>query len=131
MDQIKKKRVLLIDDNRHFIRFLKGHLLARGYEIVEEADDYEQAIKLFWSEKPDLTLIDFELLSINGIEILQKIMAQNPEAMVIMLSGKGDVATMQLCLDNGAYHFIRKDYPMETIFSVIEESLKMNTRIES
>jgi len=124
MSQIHNKRVLLIDDSKHFIKFLKGQLLARNYEIVGEAKDCQQAINLFQTEKPDLTLLDFEMLSANGIEILQKIIAQDPDAVIIMLGGRGDIATMQLCLDQGAYYYIRKDYPIETILSVIEESCK-------
>jgi len=122
MSQIKKKRILLVDDNEHYVKFIRELLLARNYEIVGEATDGEQAVTLCASEKPDLTLLDFDILSKNGTQVLQEILALNPDGIIIMLSGKGDVATMQLCLDLGAYHYIRKDYPMDTIFSVIEDS---------
>lgn len=123
MNQTKNKRVLLVDDNEHFAKLIKEELLARNYEIIGEAKDGERAIELFDSEKPDLTFLDFDILSKSGTGVLQKILAQNPDGVIIMLSGKGDVATMQLCLDMGAYHYIRKDYPMDTIFSVIGGSL--------
>jgi DNA-binding NtrC family response regulator len=131
MSQIKQKRVLLVDDDEHYIRFLKEQLLARDYEIVGEAKDCEQAMKLFKSEKPDLILLDFNMLSNKGTQILQEILIQDSMAMVLMLSGKGDIATMQICLDMGAYRYIRKDYPLETIFSVIEESLNKFAGMES
>ena len=122
MSQIKKKRILLVDDSEHYVKFIKEELLARNYEVVGEAKDGEQAIKLCASEKPDLTLLDFDILSKHGTQVLQEILALNPNGIIIMLSGRGDVATMQLCLDLGAYHYIRKDYPIDTIFSVIEDS---------
>lgn len=122
MKQTHKKRVLLVDTNKHYIKFIGEQLLAQNYEIVGEAIDGEQAIKLCTSEKPDLTLLDFDILTKCGTQVLQDILALNPDGIVIMLSGKGDVATMKLCLDLGAYHYIRKDYPMDTIISVIEES---------
>jgi len=131
MNQIEQKRVLLVDDNEHYTKFLKGQLLARNYEIVGEAKDCEQAIELFKSEKPDLTLLDFDMLSVNGTQVLQEILIQDSDALVIMLSGRRDIATMQLCLDKGAYHYIRKDYPVDTIFSVIDESLKNFAGLES
>jgi two-component system, chemotaxis family, chemotaxis protein CheY len=124
MSSMKNKRVLIVDDNDHYIRFVREHLLLHNYEIAGEAKNCEQAITLFQSEKPDLILLDFEMLNTSGIHILQEILSLDSDAMVIMLSGRGDVATMQLCLDSGAYHFIRKDYPLETIFSVIDDSLK-------
>ena len=131
MNQIEKKRVLLVDDDEHSIRIFRKHLHARNYEIVGEAKDCQQAIRLLKSEKPDLTLLDFEMLSATGIGILEEIMAQNPDAMVIMLNGRGDIATMKECLDLGAYHYIRKDYQLETIFSVIDDSLKNFAEVES
>jgi len=124
MNQIKSKRVLLVDDKELYIEFLRRNLLTRNYEIVGEANDGEQAINLFKSEKPDLTLLDYDMPGPNGSEVLEKIITLNPDAMVIMVTGREDFATMNQCIDKGATHYIRKDYPPETMFSVIEESLK-------
>ena len=131
MNQTNKKRILLVDNNEHYVRFIREQLLSRDYEVVGEAKDGEQALKLCASEKPDLTLLDFDILSKHGTQIVQEILALNPDGIIIMLSGRGDVATMQLCLDLGAYHYIRKDYPMDTILSVIEESSNNFTSVES
>jgi len=131
MHQIKNKRILLVDNNEHYIRFLKRRLLARNFEIVGEARNSKQAIELFKSEKPDLTLLEFEMPSINGSMILEEILTINPDALVIMLTGRGDIAAMQLCIDKGAFHYIGKDYPFETIFSVIDESIEKFAEIES
>jgi len=124
MDQLKNKRLLLVDDDGHYIRFLRRILLSRNYKIVGEAKTGEQALKLFKSGKPDLTLLDFEMPNANGDKILQEILGQNPDAKVIILTGRSDIEIMQLCLNKGAFHFMRKDYPIEMILSVIEESLK-------
>ena len=131
MNQTNKKRVLLVDDNEHYVKFIREQLLARDYEVVGEAKDAEQAVTLCASEKPDLTLLDFDILSKHGTQVVQEILTLNPNGIIIMLSGRGDVATMQLCLDLGAYHYIRKDYPMDTIFSVIEESSNNFTSVGS
>jgi len=131
MNQTNKKRILLVDNNEHYVKFIREQLLARDYEIIGEAKDGEQAVTLCASEKPDLTLLDFDILSKHGTQVLQEILTLNPDGIIIMLSGKGDIATMQLCLDLGAYHYIRKDYPMDTIFSVIEESANNFTSVGS
>jgi two-component system chemotaxis response regulator CheY len=123
LNQTKSIRVLLVDDNAQYIRFLKRNLLAQNYEIAGEAENGEQAIQLFKSEKPDLTLLDFEMPNTNGSEVMEKILSLNPDARVIMVTGREDMATMKLCIDKGAAHYIRKDYPPETIFSVIQESM--------
>jgi len=123
MNQTKSIRVLLVDDKEIYIEFLRRNLLARNYEIVGEAKDGEQAIKLFKSEKPDLTLLDFDMPNTKGSEVLEEILTLNPDAIVIMVTGRDDIATMNLCIEKGAFHYIRKDYPLETILSIIEESL--------
>ena len=123
MNQTKSIRVLLVDDKEIYIEFLRRNLLARNYEIVGEVKDGEQAIKLFKSEKPDLTLLDFDMPNTKGSEVLEEILTLNPDAIVIMVTGRDDIATMNLCIEKGAFHYIRKDYPLETILSIIEESL--------
>ena len=123
MAKKKSIRVLIVDDSEQFTMFLRRNLLSRNYEIVGEAEDGEQAINLFKSEKPDLTLLDFEMPTTTGDEVLEEILNLNPDARVIMVTGRDDIATMNLCIEKGAFHYIRKDYPPETIFSVIEESL--------
>lgn len=131
MSQIKSNRILLVNNGEYYRGFLRRHLLARNYEIAGEAEDGEQAIKLFKSEQPDLTLLDVNMPNSNGSEILQEILTLNPDAMVIMLTEMGDIATMQQCIERGAFHCLRRDYPLETIFSVIEESLKNFAGIEN
>ena len=124
MNLIKKYRVLLVDDDVDYLKIFSRRLLARNYEVVGEAENGEEAIELFKSEKPDLTLLDYQMPRQNGGEILQEILAINPEALVIMLTGRVDSESMQQSLDKGAFLYIRKDYPPETIFVLIEESLK-------
>jgi two-component system chemotaxis response regulator CheY len=124
MGKTKNIRVLLVDDHEQYIRFLKRSLLSRNYEIVGEAENGEQAIELFKSEKPDLTLLDYEMPGTSGSEVLEELLTLNPDAMVVMVTGREDIETMNLCIEKGASHYIRKDYPPETILSVIEESLE-------
>lgn len=131
MYPMKQKRVLLVDEDESYLNFLREKFLERNYEIAGEANNCEQAIELYHSEKPDLTLLDFNMLSIEGTQTLQEIFIQDSETVILMLNGKGDILTMQLCLDIGAYHYIRKDHPLETIFSVIEESLNKFVGMES
>ena len=123
MAKKKSIRVLIVDDSEQFTMFLRRNLVSRNYEIVGEAEDGEQAINLFKSEKPDLTLLDFEMPTATGDEVLEEILNLNPDARVIMVTGRDDIATMNLCIEKGAFHYIRKDYPLETILSIIEKSL--------
>lgn len=123
MTNSKNLRVLLVEDSEEYRMFLRRNLLTRNFEIVGEAGDGEQGVKLFQSEKPDLTLLDFEMPIADGSEVLDEIKTINPDAVVIMLTGREDMETMELCIDKGASHYIRKEYPLELIFSVIDESL--------
>ncbi len=127
MGNTKNIRILLVDDHEQYIMFLKRSLLARNYEIVGEAEDGEQAIELFKSEKPDLTLLDYEMPGTDGSEVLEELLTLSPDAMMIMVTGREDIETMSLCIEKGASHYIRKDYPPETILSVIEESLERSS----
>jgi len=82
-----KIRILLVDD--HFIvrMGLAGSLNQEpDMEVVAEASDGSEAVRLFSSYLPDITLMDGRLPDFHGTEAIAKIRATNPGAKIILLS---------------------------------------------
>ena len=120
MNTFANKRLLIVDDDKIYTRIIKRHLLARNYEVVGEAEDGEQAMKLFKSEKPDLTLIDFEMLNVNGTRILQEVITHDPEKGALERSNYAWIKEL-----NVSFIDIIPDYqPSEKIGWVVMESPK-------
>jgi DNA-binding NarL/FixJ family response regulator len=102
-------RVLLVDD--HFLvrqglrKYLSHHL---DIELVGEATDGEEAVKLTDLLKPDVVVMDIHMPRMNGIEATESIMRKHPHLQVIGLSfyvGKGN---REAFLDAGACLLLEK-----------------------
>lgn len=65
-------RILLVEDDRHIVRFLKQGLEEEGY-VVEVACDGEEGLNLARDEEFDLIILDILLPKIDGFVVCQKL----------------------------------------------------------
>jgi two-component system chemotaxis response regulator CheY len=122
MEQKRKPRAAIADDERHIRMLLKTVLTKMNCEIIGEAANGQEAVDLFKKEKPDLLLLDINMPVKTGIEALQEIMADTPGAFVIILSSVADHESVQHSLKLGAVNYILKDTPLEEIKRIIKET---------
>ena len=116
--------ILLADDEAHIRLMLATLAKEMGLEIVGEATNGVSAVQLFRETMPDLMLLDIHMPIKNGEFALREIMREFPEARVIMLTSISGMATVEECLRNGAFNFLRKDSPLEEIRIAILEALE-------
>ena len=80
-------KVLLVDDSEDVLSEISRSIESiKGVEIVGKAPSEEQAVKLFQSEQPDITILDVRLKKGNGINVLKFINKENPSSIVMMLT---------------------------------------------
>jgi DNA-binding NtrC family response regulator len=97
---------------------------------VEEAPDGEQGIKLFQSKTFDLVLCDIKMPKMDGMEVLQQMMAVNPEIPVIMISGHGSIENAVEAVKKGAYDFISKPPDLNRLLITLRNALDKNTLVK-
>jgi DNA-binding NarL/FixJ family response regulator len=106
----KKISVLLVDDHnlvrRGFRRLLEDE---PDILIAGEAGDGEQAVELASSLNPDVIVMDSALPGINGLDATRKILQNNSEARVLMLSMHSEETWVQQALDAGAKGYVLKN----------------------
>ena len=88
-------------------------------EIVAEASDGAEAIKLFEQFKPDVTLLDVRMPAINGIEVAGAIRRQNDAARILMLSALNGDEDIHNALEAGAAGYVLKDATEEKLIPAI------------
>jgi len=82
-----KKQVFIVEDHRLFREGLKAMLSpSQEYEIIGEAEDGLEAIRLIKKQKPDLVLLDLSMPRMNGLSVLREIKGAMPEVKILVLS---------------------------------------------
>jgi DNA-binding response OmpR family regulator len=123
-----KKLVLLIDDERDFIFFVKRNLELSGFRAIV-AHDGGRGLRLAQRIRPDVILLDIRMPGIDGFEVLRRLKADNHTIAipVIMFSALGDETTQVRA--SGLYDddFIVKPAEIATIRSRIEHTLSHAT----
>jgi DNA-binding NarL/FixJ family response regulator len=114
-------RVLIIDDHpvvRQGIKSLLSNY--ETFEVVGEAATGETAIDQFRSSRPDVVLLDIRLAEDSGLEVLDSILDDDPEARVLMLSSFDDHEYVERSLRAGALGYVLKGDSDAQLVSAIE-----------
>ena len=113
-------RVLLADDEemiRHGVRLILRH--AEGIEVVGEAVNGAEAVRLADELHPDVVLVDIRMPVLDGLAAIEKLVALDPKPQVVMLTTFGDDDNVTRALYSGAIGFLLKDEgPQELIHAV-------------
>ena len=117
------RHVLIIDDERPVLMTLEALLKRRGYE-VDTAPTAAQGLKLLKSKSPPLILLDLRLPDADGLEMLDRIKNELPEAQVIILTAHDSLHNAIESIKRGAFHFISKPYAPEELLSLVEKALE-------
>jgi DNA-binding NarL/FixJ family response regulator len=106
----KKITVLLVDDHslvrRGFRRMLEDEV---DMEVVGEAGDGEQAVKLAKELAPQVVVMDCALPGMNGLQATRQIMENSPDVSVLMLSMHTESTWVRQAIDAGAKGYVLKN----------------------
>ncbi|HYF91674.1 MAG TPA: response regulator transcription factor [Symbiobacteriaceae bacterium] len=113
-------KVLVVDDHR-VVRAGLAALLRQNaaLEVVGEAGNGEEAVRLAGQLKPDVVLMDMQMPVMNGVEATQRIKAQWPGIQVLVLTTYDDDELIWGGLQAGAKGYLLKDAPPEELLQGI------------
>lgn len=117
------KRVLIADDAAFMRMMIKNILQKNGFEIVGEAENGKQAIKLYQESKPDLVTMDITMPEMDGIEAVKAIRSVDPAASIIMCSAMGQQSMVMEAIQAGAKDFIVKPFQQDRMMQAVERVL--------
>lgn len=101
-------RVLIIDDHPVIRLAVRIILEKENHEVVAETEDGHEGLVLARTMKPDLVIVDIDIPSINGIEVINRLRRIDFQGHILVLTGKKDNHFMTLSAQAGANGFISK-----------------------
>ncbi len=107
MTKSDPSRILVVDDEERLCRSLESLLKKAGYQ-VQTATDGKEALRLYGENRFDLVISDIRLPEYDGIQLLEAIRKQDPEAMVILMTGYASLETALAAINMGAYDYLMK-----------------------
>lgn len=121
-------RLLIVDDHTLFRSGIKLLLQRqKGFEVVGEASDGLEGVKLAKQLKPDVVLLDLHMAGIGGLEALRILGEEVPDTQVVMLTVSEDTEDLLEALRNDARGYLLKN--IETEFLL--DSIRRAARAES
>ncbi len=124
-------RILIIEDEDGIRRVLKKILLEEdAAHDVQEAADGKAGIDTFGEGNWDLVFCDIKMPQMDGVEVLERMMAIAPEVPVIMISGHGDINTAVDCLKKGAFDYLPKPPDLNRLLSTVRNALDKKSLVQ-
>ncbi len=114
-----KHRVLFIDDDPDVLRSLGNYFEQLGNQVFR-APSGKDGIAMWEQVRPDVTVLDLYMPEMNGLEVLEVL--RRDRAMVIMLTGHGDVEAAVEAMNLGAENFLTKPIEMSHLVQAVQKA---------
>ncbi len=125
-------RVLVVDDNEPFRRFVRATLSTRpGLQIISEASDGLEAVQKALELQPALIVLDIGLPSLNGIEAARRIRKLSPKSKILFLTQESSADVVQEALCLGALGFVIKAHAATDLLVAVEAVLRNEQFVSS
>ncbi len=116
-------RVLIVDDAVFMRNTIKEIFSSHDYEIAGEAANGVEAVEKYRDLKPDILTMDIVMPFKNGIQATRDILAEDPDATIIICSALGQESLVTEAIEAGAADFIVKPFRSENVIQVVEKAL--------
>ena len=124
-------KAMLVDD--HAVVRMGFRLLLQGtsdIQVVAEANSGEEAVRLYPEVRPNVVVMDISMPGIGGLEAIGRILAREPAARILVLSGHEDVMHARRVLKAGAAGYLTKRSAAEELIQAIRQVDQGKTYLE-
>ena len=120
---LDKPRILVIDDEQTALDFLTQALSDLGFEAATAVNG-EQGIAQYTEGAFDLVLVDLSMPGVGGIEVIQRIRAQDPGALAIIMTGYASIDSAVQAMKAGAVDYLPKPLELDYLEIVLTKTLE-------
>lgn len=113
-------RVVLAEDHKLVRQGTRAYLESVGVDVVGEAANGVEAVKLARELQPDVVIMDIHMPELTGIEATRRIRHDNDDIRVLVLTAYDDPAYVHALLDAGADGFILKTAEFSELYAALQ-----------
>jgi len=121
---MRKVKILIVDDERDFVEFIKIRLRNWGYNVIS-AYNGKEGVSSLKEKKPDIIILDCYMPEMDGISALKEIRKINKKIPVIILTAYPDVEMMNKAEKLGIVAFIPKITTEVNLRTLLEGAVKL------
>lgn len=122
-------KILIIDDEKA-IRTALRDILEHEKHKVEEAEDGASGLEKAKKGGFDVVLCDIKMPKMDGMEVLERLMAHDDSTPVVMISGHGTIDTAVEAIKKGAFDFIQKPPDLNRILVTLRNALERGSLVQ-
>lgn len=130
IEERRRKRhrsLVMVADDDQLSRTLAGNVLRDQYDPVF-AKNGSEALKEYVASAPDILFLDIGMPDIGGHEVLESLFQIDPDAYIIMFSGRKDKTTIMASLQQGAQGFLGKPFTRDQLYMHVGNSPYVQTK---
>lgn len=111
---------MIVDDSNLIRKKIAREYDQSKFKLVASAENGEKALDLFQQFKPDVVTMDITMPHLDGIDCIERLIAINPEVMILVVSALNDKSTGMEALEKGAMGFINKPFTQKDIIEALD-----------
>lgn len=126
----KKKRVLIVEDEKNIVDIIRFNLQREGYETLE-AYDGEAGLSLARTEKPDIILLDVMLPKMIGFDVCRALREEGDNVPILILTAREEEEDKVLGLEIGADDYITKPFSVRELMARIKANIRRSAVLDA
>jgi len=116
------RTILLVDDDQSFRRVMQYQLHEDGYRVLSAAD-ITSALRYFQTDQIDVVMTDVKMPGGDGMELLGRLKAMQPDLPVVMLTAHGTIGAAVEAMKYGAFDYLTKPFTREQLRVALGKTL--------
>ncbi|MBQ6933474.1 MAG: response regulator [Clostridia bacterium] len=115
------ERIMICDSSADVRAKARKILIKNGFEVAAEANNVRYGLEFYKELTPDIAIIDVSLPDTDGVDLMEKILGENPQMNIIMMSAMGHKAFVESLIDSGAKAVIVKPVSEKKLLEAINK----------
>jgi two-component system chemotaxis response regulator CheY len=120
----QSKKLMIVDDSNIIRRRIERSQQIDRLEVVGAAANGRDAVELFRRSRPDFVTMDLTMAEMDGIECVERLVAIDPNVLILVVSALADKATAVEAIEKGANGFLCKPFTDRQLNDALEELLR-------